>query len=254
MVNTGTDQSRNAFLCVWRWRRRANQTSQFSGQSRCIFHPLPQFGDTTEVTNKRHVHHEDTGWQWQHTPSVDRGKTCSISVTCCFLWVGRCPSAMTPHPKETSWACTRLVRPLPPSPASGSLVDFERSLEQQLRKELNVKARNVCTVWKTWLISHGITVISDMNYFKLHFQLHKCWVLSPFGILYSLNLFYKSWSVEADIHQQYHQEETSWGMNSEWELLPVKSWRVTVMTRQMGEACEQSCLGIHHCQPHASVF
>lgn len=121
-------------------------------------------------------------------------KTCYISVTCCFLWVGRCPFAMTPHPKETSWACTRLVRPLPPSPGSGSLVDFERSLEQQLRKELNVKARNVCTVRKTWLISRGITVISDlinsvklldMNYFKLHFQLHKCYVLSPFGILYS---------------------------------------------------------------------
>lgn len=30
-----------------------------------------------------------------------------------------------------------------------------------------------------------------------------------------LNLFYKSWSVEADIYQQYHQDETGWGMNSE---------------------------------------
>lgn len=89
-------------------------------------------------------------------------KTCNISVTCCFLWGGRCPSAMTPRPKETSWACTRLVRPLPPSPASGSLVDFERSLEKQLRKELNVKARNVCTVRKTWLISRSITVISNL--------------------------------------------------------------------------------------------
>lgn len=190
-------------------------------------------------------------------------KTCNISVTCCFLWGGRCPSAMTPRPKETSWACTPLVRPLPPSPASGSLVDFERSLEQQLRRELNVKARNVCTVRKTWLISRGVAVISDliisvklldMNHFKLHFQLHKCLGFVPIWHPLLLNLFYKSWSVEADIHQQYHQDETSWGMNSEWELLPVKSWRVTVMTRQMGEASEQSCLGIHHCQPHASVF
>lgn len=185
---------------------------------------------------------------------------CNISITCCFLWGGRCPSAMTPHPKETSWACTRLARLLPPSPASGSLVDFARSLEQQLRKELHVKARNDCTDTKN-MAAHSchITVISDLiifvkllavNYFKLPFRSTSV----PIWYALVLNLFYKSLSVEADMYQRYHQDETSWGMNSEWEVLPVKSWRVTVMTRQMGEASEQSCVGIHHCQPRASIF
>lgn len=144
---------------------------------------------------------------------------------------------MTPHPKETSWACTRLEHLLPPSPTSGFSVDFQRSLEQQLRKGQHVTATNDCTNCWSWttLIFRNATV-------KFCRQ------------LVSSSLEFESWSVEADIYQQYHQDETSWGMNSERELLPVKSWRVTVLTRQMGEASEQSCAGIYHCQPHARIF
>lgn len=170
MINTGTDKSRNVFLCIWRWRHEdlwsqvkgpVKQASFLASLNAFSIHchslATPQRSQTKEMS---------IAWTLDGRGSTPhhwiKDKTCNISVTCCFLWVGRCPSAMTPHPKETSWACTRLVRPLPPSPASGSLVDFERSLEQQLRKELNVKARNVCTVRKTWLISRGITVISDL--------------------------------------------------------------------------------------------
>lgn len=62
------------------------------------------------------------------------------SVTCYSLEVVRCPSATRSHPKETSLACTRRAHLLLPSPASGSSVDCERNLGQQLRQEQHIKA------------------------------------------------------------------------------------------------------------------
>lgn len=178
MINTGTDKSRNIFLCIWRWRREdlwrqvkgpVKQTSFLANLNAFSIHchslATPQRSQTKDTSITRTLDGRgNTPHQWLED------KTCNISVTCCFLWVGRCPSAMTPHPKETSWACTRLVRPLPPSPASGSLVDFERSLEQQLRKELNVKARNVFTQ----LEKHGWSLVV-LRLSQISLLLSNCW-------------------------------------------------------------------------------